>query len=154
MVRWVRRITTMLVTEYMTEYRETRTRVYDAIVKNNLHLNTVILTVSIASLTAVAALSSEVFEMYPWLSLIVITLFITVILVSTVNFYLSAIALRDLQSNLNKDILFIFKASRGEYKQPYTETQKVLNKMVLSGFCLGLIMLLVLLGCYILGAAP
>lgn len=148
---WISRIASWMVTEYMTDMRESRARVYETIVKNNLHLNTVILTVSVASLTAVAALSSDVFESNPWLSIVVITLFIAVILLSTINFYLTGLALRDIQQKLSKDVLFPFKISRGVYIPKYVEHQKILNKSVLYGFCLGLVSLLVLLTAYILG---
>lgn len=142
-----------VASENLKDYRENKTRVYNTIVKNNLHLNTIILTVSIASLTAVAALSSEVFKNYPWLSLVVIALFICVILLSTINFYLSSIALRDVQKNLTKDILFTLRVSSGQYKPPLENTQKALNNLVLAGFCAGLIMFLILLCCYIFGGA-
>lgn len=150
-MRWIGRAATWLAVEYMTDMRENRARVYDTIVKNNLHLNTVILTVSIASLTAVAALSDEAFVAYPWLSLSVITLFIGVILLTTVNFYLSGIALRDIQEKLSKDILLPFKVRNGEYTPRFIKPQRILNALVLGGFCLGLLMFLTLLSCYILG---
>lgn len=140
------------IAQYMQDYRENRSRAYESIIKNNMHLNTIILTVSVASLTAVAALNEKAFEYYPTLSFTVILFFVLVILLSTVNFYLSGVAIREIQQNLSKDILFPVKVTRGKYKPRFRKFQKVLNISVLSGFCLSLIALLVLLGLYIMGA--
>lgn len=150
-MRWLGRVSAWFASEYIKDYRESRARTYELIIKNSLHLNTIILTVSVASLTAVAALNDKVFVDYPWSSAIVIGLFILVILFSTINFFLSGLVLSDLQQKLNKDILFPFKAS--EYRLKYRLAQKMLNVTVLGGFCLGLISLLALLILYISGAA-
>lgn len=149
-MKWVSKISTWLTVEYIKGYRESRARVFDTIIKNNLHLNTVILTVSVACLTAIAALNDKLFTGYPWLSLVAVGLFILTILFSTINFFLSGLALSDLQRKLNKDILFPFRVGKDGYKPRFKKIQKILNVIVLSGFCLGLIILLVLLGLYIL----
>ncbi len=138
--------------EYLKEYRESRIRVYETIVKNNMHLNQIILTVSIASLAAIAALNKEVFVPYPVMSFAVLALFLLVILFSTVNFYLAGLVLRDIQQTFTKDLLFPIRISRGEYRPRFQLLQKVLSIAVFGGFCLGLIALLVLLGFYILEA--
>lgn len=151
-MRWVGRFAAWLGLQYMEGYRESRSRIYELIIKNNMHLNTVILTVSVASLTGVTALNEKAFRYHPVLSFAVISLFVLVILLSTVNFYISGVVIRDIQKNLSKDVLFPVKVSRGGYEQRFTKIQKVLNVLVLSGFCLGLITLLILLGFYILGA--
>ncbi len=148
---WLGRVSAWFASEYIKDYRENRTRTYELIIKNSLHLNTIILTVSVASLTAMAALNDKVFVDHPWPSAIVIGLFILVILFSTINFFLSGLVLSDLQQRLNKDILFPFKASK--YRLKYRLAQKMLNVTVLGGFCFGLISLLALLILYISGAA-
>lgn len=148
---WFGKFSVLVATEYMKDYRESRAHTFDTIIKNNLHLNTVILTVSIAALTAVVALNDKVFISYPELSIAVVSLFILVILFSTINFYLSGLALSDLQQKLNKDILFPFRVSRGEYCPKFKPAQSVLSVIVLGGFCLGLAVLLVLFSLYILG---
>ena len=150
---WLGRLAAWFGAEYMKDYRDSRARVFDTIIKNNLHLNTVILTVSVASLTAIAALSSDTFDSHPVLSFVSISLFVVVILLSTINFYLSELTLNDLHQKLSKDILFPFKVNKGEYVPKFKSTQKILNAAVISGFCLGLVSLLVLLGVYILGGS-
>lgn len=153
-MKWLGKISTWLIVEYLKEYREGRTRVFDTIIKNNLHLNTVILTVSVASLTAIAALNDKLFDSYSWLSITVVGLFILTILLSTINFFLSGLVLRDLQQKLNKDILFSIRISKDGYEPQFKKVQKILNVIVLSGFCLGLICFLALFGFYILGVNP
>lgn len=152
-MKWLKQIGTWLAAEYFNDYRENRARVFDTIIKNNLHLNTVILTVSVASLTAVAALNDRLFADYSILSIIVVGLFIFTILFSTVNFFLSGLTMGDLQRNLNKDIIFPFKISSGAYKPKYRKIQQILNVSVLTCFCSGLISLLILLSLYIIGVA-
>lgn len=149
---WIKKAAIWFGAEYMRDYRDFRARVFDTIIKNNLHLNTVILTVSVASLTAIAALSREVFARYPILSFVSVLLFVMVILLSTINLYISGLALNDLHQKLSKDILFPFKISKGRYTLKFKKVRKMLNALVLGGFCLGLISLLTLLGCYILVA--
>ena len=149
----LKQIGVWFATEYFNDYRENRARVFDTIIKNNLHLNTVILTVSVASLTAIAALNDKIFTDYSVQSIITVGLFIFTILFSTINFFLSGLALGDLQRRLNNDILFPFKVGKGEYKPKFKKTQRILNVVVLVGFCLGLINLLALLGSYIMGVA-
>jgi hypothetical protein len=151
-MRWLGKFAVWSGLQYIEDYRESKSRAYELIVKNNIHLNTVVLTVSVASLTAVAALNEKAFQYHPVLSFAVISLFVLVILLSTVNFYISGLAIRDIQKKLSKDILFPVKVSRGGYEQRFKKIQKVLSVLVLSGFCLGLIALLALLGFYILGA--
>lgn len=150
---WIGRVIAWMTAEYMTDIRDSKARVFDVIIKNNLHLNTIILTVSIASLTAVAALSNEMFESHPVLTFVSILLFVMVILLSTINFYISGLALSDLHQKLSKDILFPFKVSKGVYEPKFKGAQKILSTLVLSGFCLGLLVLSALLGCYILETA-
>ena len=88
-MKWLKQVGIWFAAEYFSEYRENRDRIFDTIIKNNLHLNTVILTVSVASLTAVAALNDRVFYTHPILSIVVLGLFIFTILFSTINFFLS-----------------------------------------------------------------
>lgn len=152
-MKWLKQVGVWFAAEYFNDYRENRARVFDTIIKNNLHLNTVILTVSVASLTAIAALNDRVFSGYPILSIITLGLFIFAILFSTINFFLSGLAMSDMQRRLSKDILFPFKISKGEYSPKFKKTQKVLSGIVLAGFCLGLVSLLVLLSLYIIGVA-
>ncbi len=151
-MKWLGRIGAWFAAEYINDYRDSRARVFDTIIKNNLHLNTVILTVSVASLTAIAALNDRIFTSYPVLSIVVVGLFVFTILFSTINFFLSGLAMGDMQRRLSKDILFPFKISKGEYAPRFKKIQYTLNYLVLSSFCLGLVLLLVLLGFYILGA--
>lgn len=151
-MKWLGRIGTWLAAEYINDYRDNRARVFDTIIKNNLHLNTVILTVSVASLTAIVALNDRIFSSYPVLSVVVVGLFIFTILFSTINFFLSGLAMGDMQRRLSKDIMFPLKISKGEYTPRFKKIQHTLNYLVLSSFCLGLILLLVLFGFHILGA--
>lgn len=150
-MKWLKQVGIWFAAEYLSDYRENRARVFDTIIKNNLHLNTVILTVSVASLTAVAALNDKVFSAYPILSVVVLGLFILTILFSTINFFLSGLAMNDMQRRINKDILFPFKISKGEYEPRFKKIQRILNFLVLFSFCFGLVLLLVLLGLHILG---
>lgn len=152
-MKWLKQAGLWFAAEYFSDYRGNRARVFDTIIKNNLHLNTVILTVSVASLTAVAALNDKVFSNHPMLSITVIGLFILTILSSIINFFLSGLAMNDIQRRLNKDILFPFKISKGEYKPKFRKAQQALNVLVLAGFCFGLIALLVLLAFYIMEGA-
>lgn len=148
---WLAKIIPWIATEYFKEYQASRIRIFDMTVRSNAHLNTIMLTVSVASLTAIAALSDRVFENYPWLSLAVVALFILVILVSTINFFVAGLVLSDIQKNFNKDILFPIHIGKSGFKPKFRTTQYALNVIVLGCFCLGLVTLLVLLGVYILG---
>lgn len=150
-MRWVGKFFTWLSLEYLKDYRESRARVYEIIVQNNLRLNTIILTVSVASLTAIATLNDRLFVSYPWLSFIAVGLFVLVILFSTVNFYLSTLTLDDLQKKLNKDMFLPFKVGKGVFTEKYKTTRRLLNMLVMGGFCIGLLTLLILLGFYMLG---
>ena len=149
-MRWVLKIASWLTAEYMRHYSDSRVRVFDTIIKNNLQLNTIILTVSVASLTAIAALNDRVFTSYPYPSMVAVGLFIIVILLSTINFFLSGLALRDLQQKLSKDILLPVHISGTGYRQKFKVIRNVLNVMVLAGFCTGLLVLLILLSFYIM----
>ncbi len=137
--------------QYVQDYRENQARAYELIIKNSMHLNQIILTVSIASLAAIAALNQAVFAPYSVLSFAVVALFILVILFSTINFYLSGIILRDLQRALKQDLFLPFRISKGNYEQRFKISQKILDILVFGGFCLGLVAFLALLGSYILG---
>ena len=140
-----------MVSEHVKDYRDNKARIYDAILKANAQINQIILTVSVASLAAVVALNKEVFVPYGVLSFIVVALFIIVILLSVINLYFAVLASGDLQRQLNQNWKSLKQLSRGINDLRFRKTQKVLNALVLSGFCLGLISLMVLFGIYILG---
>ncbi|HMQ96282.1 MAG TPA: hypothetical protein PKD19_03605 [Candidatus Saccharibacteria bacterium] len=142
-----------LLAQFVQDNRENQARAYELIIKNSMHLNQIILTVSIASLAAIAALNQAVFAPYSVLSFAVVALFILVILFSTINFYLSGIILRDLQTALKQDVFLPFHISKDNYKQRFKTSQKILNILVFGGFCLGLVAFLVLLGFYTLGVS-
>lgn len=144
-------ISSRIADEHAKDRREGSRLIYETISTNSAHLNQIILTVSIASLTAVAALNKEVFVPFSELSFAVIAIFILVILFSTVNIYISSKVLREIQQAYKKDMFFSFRKVNREYTHKYTTLQKTLNNIVLCGFCLGLIALLVLLGFYVLG---
>lgn len=150
-MKWLSAAASWFANEYWQDYRESNVRAYELIIKTNMQLNQIILTVSVASLAAVAALNKAVFVPYPLLSFTTLALFILVILLSTINFYLTTIALRDIQQYLKKDLLFPLKLSKKKYQGKYSKTLKILSASVLIGFCLGLVSLLVLLGFYIFG---
>lgn len=137
--------------EHIKDRREGNRFIYETMIANRTHLNQIILTVSIASLTAVAALNNEVFEPFPELSFAVIAIFVLVILFSTVNLYISGKALRAIQQAYKKDFFFSLRKENQEYRYNHQTLQKALNNLVLYGFCVGLVALLILLGCYILG---
>ena len=137
--------------EYVKDYRDVSARLYELSVKTNAQINQIVLTVSVASLTAVAALNERVFVPYGSLSFIVIALFVAVILLSVVNLYLSSLTLADAQRQLNKN-LTSFKSSKTDMENlRFIKTQKILNTVVFGTFCVGLVALLALLGFYILG---
>ena len=148
----IRQVLGWLAAQFVQDYRENQARAYELAIKNSMHLNQIILTVSIASLAAIAALNQAVFAPYPALSFAVVALFILVILFSTINFYLSGIVLRDLQRALKQDLFLSFRISKSGYEQRFRTSQKILNILVFGGFCSGLIAFLALLGFYILGA--
>jgi len=139
------------VNEHIKDYREGKTLIYDGIIKTSAQINQIILTVSVASLTAIAALNKAVFVPYSLLSFSVIALFILVILLSVVNLYISTIALKDLQKRFSQNWKSMKRLNNGTERPRFEKTQKILNVLVLIDFCLGMVALLALLGLYILG---
>ncbi len=137
--------------ERIKDYREGKALIYDGIVKTSAQINQIILTVSVASLAAVAALNKAVFVPYGFLSFTVVALFIFVILLSVVNLYLSIIALTGIQKQFIKNWKSFDRLNKGTENPRFGKTQKILNNLVFGGFCLGLVGLLILLGLYILG---
>lgn len=138
--------------EYIKDYRESSNRVYELTIKANTQINQIILTVSVASLTAIAALNDKVFAPYGLLSFLTVASFVLVILLSVVNFHLSYLFLADLQRRLTSNLKSFKPLTNGNEFRKFGIVQSGLNVIILSGFCLGLIALLTLLGYYILGA--
>lgn len=137
--------------EHIKDYREGRAIIYDGIIKTNAQINQIVLTVSVASLTAVAALNKAVLVPYGLLSFLVILLFGLVILVSVVNLYMSTIVLKEIQKKFNQNWKSLSLLNKGMERPRFGSVQRALNMLVLSSFCLGLVALLMLLGLYILG---
>lgn len=140
----------LLTGGYSRDYQENKALVYEAIVKNNAHINQIILTMSVASLAAMAGLNRLVFEPYPILSFVVLSLFALTILISVVNMYLVSFSLRDMQRILNDNFKNLDRLEDTMDKIRYKTTNKVLNAFVFLTFCAGVICLLSLLGVYIL----
>lgn len=144
-------LTGWFVGEHIKDYREGKALIYDGIIKTSTQINQIILTVSVASLAAVAALNKAVFVPYGFLSFSVITLFILVMLLSVINLYISTIVLRDMQNQFNKNWKSLSRLNKDMEKPRFRKIQKTLNTLVFGGFCLGLVTFLMLLGFYILG---
>lgn len=144
-------LTGWFASEHVKDYREGRDRIYDGIIKTSTQINQIILTVSVASLAAVAALNKVIFMFYGLLSFAIVALFVIVILLSVVNLFISTIALRDMQKQFNQNWKSLRRLNKGMEKSRFGKIQKTLNALVFGGFCLGLVTFLVLLGFYILG---
>lgn len=142
---------TKLADEHIKDYRESKARVYDTILKTNTHINQIILTASVASLAAVAALNKEVFGPYALLSFNVVALFVLVILLSIVNLYLTALVLQDIQKQLNINWQSLSRLNKNIENQRFEKIRKYINAMIFGGFCFGLLTFLILLGFYMLG---
>ena len=139
------------VNEYAKDYRESNDHIYGQIVKTDAQINQIILTVSIASLVAVAALNEAVFIPYGLLAFIAIFLFVLAILLSVINLYLVTLTLADMQQKLIKNLSSFTTLNKGMRQQRFQKTRRVFNVAILSSFCFGLISFLILLGLYILG---
>lgn len=151
MMRLLGRLTSWLFVERIRDYRDGRDRIYDATVKTGTQINQIILTASLASLAAVAALSKDVFEHHAIPSFIVVACFTIVILLSIVNLYLTTIVLKDMQRQLSRNWTSFTSLSKDMDRLRFEITRKTLNTAVLVGFCAGLVSFLWLLGLYILG---
>lgn len=139
-----------LISEHIKDYRENNTRIYEAVIKTNTQINQIILTVSVASLAAVAALNKEVFVPYGALSFVVVSLFILVILLSVINLYIASFVMSGFQRQLNENWKSLSHPNKDITDLRFKRTRNTLNTMVFGGFCLGLISFLTLLGFYIL----
>lgn len=142
------------VGEYIKDYRENNNRIFGAIVQKESQINAIILTGSVAGLTAITALSKDIFNVNLFISVIafmVILFFIISILLSIINLYLSMLTLIDIQKKfiINHKSLQPLNKNMDNYK--YKNIQRVLNHLILISFCIGLIIFLVLLGLYIFG---
>ncbi len=141
-----------VVNERTIDYREGKALIYDAIVKINTQINQTILTVSVATLAALAALNKEIFVPYPLLSFVTIAVFVLVILLSVVNLYLSNLVLADMQKKFTQNWSSLRSPSKGVEDRRYQGARRVLNGLVLGGFCFGLIIFLAVIGLFIMGA--
>lgn len=137
--------------EYIKDYRESNNKIFEYILQANSQINMIILTVSVASLTAVAALNKVVFIPYEVLSFITISLFIIVILLSVVNLFLSILTSEDLQKKIVKNFTSFKNQKVKNEDLKYYKTRRFLNWAVLLGFCFGLVTFLILLGLHIFG---
>lgn len=141
--------------ERIKDYRENTNIVVGAISQKESQINAIILAGSVAGLTAVAALNKDIFSSSVNISImafIVIGLFILVILFSIINLYLSTLALANIQKTMIENFI-TFKLPKKDIKNyRFKKAQQVLSLIVLIGFCLGLVLLLILLGLYLFGA--
>lgn len=140
----------LLTGGYSRDYRENKALVYEATVKNNTHINQIILTMSVASLAAMAGLNRSVFEPYPVLSFVVLSFFALTILISVINIYLVGLSLRDMQRLLNENFTKLDRLDSMVDKIRYKTANRILNALVFWSFCVGVVCLLSLLGVYIL----
>ena len=139
--------------EYFKDYRESMARFYDYEMKTNAQLNQIILTVSVATLTAVAALNERVFVPFGALTFGVILVFVVDILFSVANLYFSALIIGAMRRQMKSNLVSLKRLDKDMAYEKYVRSQKILNITILSLFCLGLLMFLILLGLYILGGA-
>lgn len=137
--------------EYIKDYRESSARLFELQQKNNSQINQIILTVSVACLTAIAAMSQKIFKSCGYLAFSTIIAFTVVILLSVINLYLSLLALQHAQSQLLNNFSKFKSVTSGMSNLPYVKRIKILNQCVLALFCIGVVLFLVLLGIYIFG---
>lgn len=138
--------------EYIRGYRDNASRIYELSIKTTALINQIILTVSVASLAAIAALGKAVFMPYGPIAFTAILLFVFTILISVINLYLSLATLADIRKKLDRNIASPTRFKKLVETSKFMKAHKILSVTVLTGFCLGLIALLVLLGFYILEA--
>lgn len=140
--------------ERQKDYRESSRRIYESIIQKDSQINTIILTGSIAGLTAIAALSKDIFissGLISVISFLVVVLFVLVILLSVVNLYISTLVLSDINKKLIKNFKDFKRVDAGMQDLRFKFVQKTLNKIILISFCFGLVLLLFVLGLYIFG---
>lgn len=138
--------------EYIKDYRESAGRIYELSVKTTIQINQIILTVSVASLAAIAALNEAVFTPYGPLALTAISLFVLVILLSVINLYVSMLTLADAHQQLLQNLKSFTRLDKNMKNFKFKRLHKILSMIIFAGFCLGLVVLLILLGVHILGA--
>lgn len=140
-----------LIGEHVKDYRDNFSRIYELRMRTATQINQIILTVSVASLTAIAALNERVFNTdYNWMAFVVVILFMSVILMSVINLYISRLALTQMQRKLTDNFKSFRNFANGMENSIYAKAQRLLNTATLTCFCLGLIALIVLMGMYIL----
>lgn len=153
MIRYIMAFLGWYAKEYMQDYRTSNSQLIETIRQTTTQINQIILAVSVACLTAVAALSQRMFELYGGLAFMTIASFVFVILLSVINLYLSSLTLRHAQDQLSNN-LFRLKSTMDDMGDlPYEMTTKILGRYVLGLFCAGVVLFLTLLGLYILGVA-
>lgn len=139
--------------ERVKDYRESASRIYELSVKTTLQINQIILTVSVASLAAVAAFNQAVFDPYGPLAFMVVVLFALTLLLSAINLYLSTFTLADIRQKLSENFISFKGLSRGIEDFRFKKVHKTLSVVVFLSFCLGIIAFLLLFGVYIFGDA-
>lgn len=147
-------ITKLLISERLNDYRESNNRIIGAVTQVESQINAIILAGSVAGLTAVAALSKNIFNSNIFISIVafaVIASFIIAILLSVINLSLSTQTLLDIQRKIKKNYESLRSSNKDIENYRFKKAHEVLNIIILVCFCVGLISLLILLGAYTFG---
>ncbi len=147
------RFVDLSVNERINDYRSQFFRYQDMMTQVTIETDKALMTFSIAALAALAALNDNVFKPYGWLSFLTLASFILVVVTVMVGYYVSKELIKDAQRIVSDN----FKRSlttplgQGLENVKFAHLSKWLNRISLSLFVVGMILFIVLMGCYIKG---
>ncbi len=149
----VSRFIDLSVNERVKDYRSQFFRYQDMMTQVTIETDKALMTFSIAALAALAALNDNVFKPYGWLSFLTLTSFILVVVTVMMGYYVSKELIKDAQRIISDN----FKKSlttplgQGLENVKFARLSEWLNRISLSLFVAGMILFVVLMGCYIRG---
>ncbi|MEI7918512.1 MAG: hypothetical protein WCH58_03955 [Candidatus Saccharibacteria bacterium] len=141
------------VNERVNDYRSSYLRNQDVLTQVTLEMDRALMTFSIASLAALAALNDKIFGTYGRLSFIALTCFVGVVVSVILSYYLSRGMLIDAQKIITRNYKKSLTKPLGEgmEKVKYATATKIVNGASLALFILGMICFVVLMALYIGG---
>ncbi len=141
------------VSERVNDYRSSYLRNQDVLTQVTLEMDRALMTFSIASLAALAALNDRIFGTYGWLSFIALTCFVGTVVSVILSYYLSRGMLIDAQKIITRNYKKSLTKPLGEgmEKVKYATATKLVNGASFALFASGMICFIILMALYIGG---
>ena len=141
------------INERANDYRSNFYQYQNMMTQVTMETDKALMTFSIATLAALAALNDAIFKPYGWLSFVTLTCFVLVIVIVLAGYSVSKALIKDAQRIMSRNYQKSLTTPLGQGldKVKFAKLSKVINLASSGLFIIGMLLFVILMALYIKG---